>query len=176
MRPLFTEGMGRKKQQGKSLWSDEGIKYYKHAERRWKELYKNESAMKDMYGGFERWLNKYGRNIIVAKNSIKSLHSVISMWVHEKTNKQLEHRLSENEGEHDSDNEEEDGYCSDKGTNRLSISWSKEERDRVDGVEEEVRDSNKRRRESNDESDESDNNTNNTKGRGSKKRHHKRQR
>ena len=94
--------------------------------------------MKDMYGGFERWLNKYGRNIIVAKKSIKSLHSVISTWVHEKTNKQLEHRLSENEGEHDSDNVEEDGYCSDKGTNRLSISWSKEERDRVDGVEEEV--------------------------------------
>jgi hypothetical protein len=101
---------------------------------------------------------------------------VISTWVHEKTNKQLEHRLSENEGEHDSDIEEEDGYCSDKGTNRLSISWSKEERDRVDGVEEDVRDSNKRRRESNDESDESDNNTNNTKGRGSKKRHNRRQR
>ena len=68
--------------------------------------------------------------MIVAKNSTKSLHSVISTWVHEKNNKQLEHRLSENDGEHDSDNEEEDGYSSDKGTNRLSISWSKDERER----------------------------------------------
>ncbi len=67
LRPLFTEGVGRKKQQGKSLWSDEGIKYYKHAEQRQKELFKNESAMKEMYGGFERWLNKYGCDIIVAK-------------------------------------------------------------------------------------------------------------
>ena len=139
MRPLFTEGMGKKKQQSRSLWSDEEKKFYKHAERRWKELYKNESAMKDMYGGFENWLNKYGRNIIMAKNSTKSVHSVISTWVHEKNKKQLEHRLSENEGEHDSDNEEEDGYCSDKVTNRLSISWSKDERDQVDSrVEEEV--------------------------------------
>ncbi len=110
---------GWKKQQGKSLWSDEGIKNYKHAEQWWKELYKNESAMNEMYGGFARWLNKYGRDIIVAKKSTKSLHSVISTWVHEENNKQLENRPSENEGEHGSDNKEEDGYCSDKGTSRL---------------------------------------------------------
>jgi hypothetical protein len=31
LRPLFTEGTGKKKEQGKSLWSDEGMKYFKHA-------------------------------------------------------------------------------------------------------------------------------------------------
>ncbi len=32
LRPLLTEGVCRKNQQGKSLWSDEGIENYKHAE------------------------------------------------------------------------------------------------------------------------------------------------
>ena len=44
----------------------------------------NETAMKEMYGGFATWLNKYGRNIIGAKKLTKSLHSVISTWVHDK--------------------------------------------------------------------------------------------
>jgi hypothetical protein len=33
VRPLFTEGAGRKKEQGKSLWSDEGMKYFKCAKK-----------------------------------------------------------------------------------------------------------------------------------------------
>ncbi len=49
-----------------------------------------------------------------------------------------------------------DGYCSDKGINQLRINWSKDERDRVDRVEE-VRDNNKRRRGLDEVSDESDN-------------------
>jgi hypothetical protein len=28
---LFTGGKGKKKEQGKSLWSSEGLKYFKHA-------------------------------------------------------------------------------------------------------------------------------------------------
>ncbi|MBM3429201.1 MAG: hypothetical protein FJX95_10510 [Bacteroidetes bacterium] len=117
--------------------------------------------MNEMYGGFARWLNKNGRNIIVAKNQQKSLHSVVSTWVREKNNKQLENQPSENEGEHDSDNKEEDGYCSDKGTNQLSISWPKDEREWDDRVEVEVRDNKKKRREMDEESNESDNNMNN---------------
>jgi hypothetical protein len=31
--PLFTGGKGKKKEQGMSLWSDEGLKYYRHAEK-----------------------------------------------------------------------------------------------------------------------------------------------
>jgi hypothetical protein len=33
LRPLFTEGTGKKKEQGKSLWSDEGMKYFKRVEK-----------------------------------------------------------------------------------------------------------------------------------------------
>ncbi len=33
VRPLFTEETGREKEQGKSLWSDEGMKYFQRAER-----------------------------------------------------------------------------------------------------------------------------------------------
>jgi len=34
LRPLFTEGTGKKKEQGKSLWSDKGMKYFKWAKRK----------------------------------------------------------------------------------------------------------------------------------------------
>jgi hypothetical protein len=30
---LFTGGKGKKKEQGMSLWSDEGLKYFSHAEK-----------------------------------------------------------------------------------------------------------------------------------------------
>jgi hypothetical protein len=33
-RPLFTEGKGKKKEQGKSLWSGEGLKYFARAEKK----------------------------------------------------------------------------------------------------------------------------------------------
>ncbi len=33
VRPLFTERTGKKKEQGKGLWSDEGMKYFKRAEK-----------------------------------------------------------------------------------------------------------------------------------------------
>ncbi len=33
-----------------------------------------------MYGGFESWLNKYGKDITVGKNSNKTLHLVMVRW------------------------------------------------------------------------------------------------
>jgi hypothetical protein len=36
--------------------------------------------MRGIYGGFETWLNKYGKDLTVAKNSMKTLHSVIARW------------------------------------------------------------------------------------------------
>jgi hypothetical protein len=32
LQPLFIGGKGKKKEQGMSLWSDEGFKYFRHAE------------------------------------------------------------------------------------------------------------------------------------------------
>jgi hypothetical protein len=39
VKPLFTEGTGKKKEQGKSLWSDEGIKYCQRVEKTWRKVY-----------------------------------------------------------------------------------------------------------------------------------------
>jgi hypothetical protein len=75
---IITGGTGTKKEQGKSLWSDEGIKYLQHAEKTWKKVYKDEETMRGIYGGVEIWLNKYGKEIMFAKNSMKTLHSVIA--------------------------------------------------------------------------------------------------
>ncbi len=33
-----------------------------------------------MYGGFESWLNKYGKDIAVGKSSNKTLHLVMAWW------------------------------------------------------------------------------------------------
>jgi hypothetical protein len=33
LRPLFTGGKGKKKEQGMSQWSDEGLKYFRRAEK-----------------------------------------------------------------------------------------------------------------------------------------------
>ena len=45
LRPLFTEGTGKKKEQGKSLWSDKGIKYFERSEQKWKKIYRSETVI-----------------------------------------------------------------------------------------------------------------------------------
>jgi hypothetical protein len=65
LQPLFTGGKGKKKEQGMSLWSDEGLKYFRCAEKKWKEVYSDNEKKQMMYGEFENWLNMYGKNITV---------------------------------------------------------------------------------------------------------------
>ncbi len=84
--------------------------------------------MQMMYGGFESWLNKYGKDITVRKNSNKTLHLVMARWTLKdndmsRTTLELECNISKKE-------EEDDRYCSDKGSNLLSKTWSREERDK----------------------------------------------
>lgn len=156
LRPLFTEGRGKKKEQGKSLWSEKGIKYFKRAERKWRKVYQDETVMMELYSGFSAWLNKFGRDIIVAKNSTKSLHSVIATRMIKKVNKDDDDKSTDSEKENESDWEEEDGYCSDRGSNRLSLNWSKEEIDRNSPAEDGIRrNNNKRLSDENDDSDHS---------------------
>ena len=52
------------------------MKYYKRAEKVWRKVYKDETIMADLYRGFGKWLNTYGREIIVSKTSSKSLFGV----------------------------------------------------------------------------------------------------
>ncbi len=83
--------------------------------------------MRGIYGGFETWLNKYGKKITVAKNSMKTLHSVIARW----TSKD-EHKLgkSAEPESNESKDKKDKGYCLDKGKNLLSRTWSREEREK----------------------------------------------
>ncbi len=83
--------------------------------------------MRGISGGFETWLDKYGQEITVAKNSMKTLHSVIARW----TSKD-ERKLGKSvEPESDESKVEEDkGYCLDKGTNLLSRTGLREEREK----------------------------------------------
>ncbi len=107
---MFNEGTGKKKEQGKSLWSDEGMKYFKRAEKTWRKVYKNKEMMRGIYGGFETWLNKYGKAITFAKNSMKTLHSIIARWTSKdkcKLGKSAEPESNESEVEEDK------GYCLD---------------------------------------------------------------
>jgi hypothetical protein len=45
-----------------------------------REVYADDEKMQMMYGGFESWFNKYGKDITVGKNINKSLHLVMARW------------------------------------------------------------------------------------------------
>ncbi len=42
-------------------------------------MYADDEKMQMMYGGFESWLNKYGKDITVGKKSNKTLHLVVAL-------------------------------------------------------------------------------------------------
>ncbi len=70
--------------------------------------------MRGVYGGFGTWLNKNEKEITVANNSMKTLHYVIARWtskVERKSGKSAEPESNESE------DEEDKGYCLDKGNN-----------------------------------------------------------
>jgi len=109
------------------------MKYYKHTEKVWRKVYKDDTIMEDLYWGFNKWLNTYGREIIASKTSSKSLYLVLARWM-AKDNEDYNTSLGgteEVESNNGSDNDEEEGYFSDKGNNTLSIFFAKEERERM---------------------------------------------
>ncbi len=174
VRPLFTEGTGKKKEQGKSLWSDEGMKYFKHAEETWRKVDKDKETMRRIYGGFETWLNKYGKEITVAKNSMKTLHSVIARWTSKDKRKPGKSAESESD---ESKDKEDTGYCSDKGNNLLSRTWLREEREKQKRNEDrnDNRQCNNNKRKNNVNSSDSEDGEENVSGGGSRERLDKRQ-
>ena len=84
--------------------------------------------MQMMYSGFESWLNKYGKDITVGKNSNKTLHLVMARWTLKDND--MSRKTLELECNISKEEEEDDKYCSDKGYNLLSKTWSREERDK----------------------------------------------
>jgi hypothetical protein len=83
--------------------------------------------MRVIYEGFENWLNEYGKEMTVAKNSNKTLHSVLARWT-SKAKRNLE-KIAETEDVDSKDDEEDEGYSSDTGSNLLSKRWSKRDRE-----------------------------------------------
>ncbi len=59
-KPLFTGGKGKKKEDGMSLWSDQGMRYFKKTQGKWTSGYVNEVKKREMYAEFEQWLNEHG--------------------------------------------------------------------------------------------------------------------
>ncbi len=126
LQPLFTGGIGKKKEQGMSLWSDEGLKYFRRADKKWKEVYTDNEKKQMMYGEFENWLNMYGKNITVGKSN-KTLNSVLARRTLKDDDKLRKTVESKCVG---SEEEEEEGYNSDRGYNLLSKMWLREEREK----------------------------------------------
>jgi hypothetical protein len=81
-----------------------------------------------MYGGFESRLKKYGKDITIGKNSNKRLHLVMAWWTSKDND--MSRKTLELECNISKDEEEDNGYSSNKGYNLLSQTWSREERDK----------------------------------------------
>jgi hypothetical protein len=138
IRPLYTGGQGKRKELRKSLFSNEGVKFFKWAEKKWKETYKCENMMRILYHGFKDWLNDVGKQIKAGDDSSRTYHLVMVMWRAEETEDNKTKKggkavpsnnsdESTNESDEDNDNE---GYMLDSGLQLLSKNWSKEEMER----------------------------------------------
>ena len=124
------------------------MKYFKRAEKAWKKVYKDETMMVDLYRGFDKWLNNYGRQMIVSKNSSKSLFLVVATWTakDDMDNDNLAETEEVNPND-ESDEDEEEGYYSDTGCNNtLSITLAREEKERTTRNSDGIDNNNKKRR------------------------------
>ncbi len=110
------------------MWSGEGLKYFKRTGKKWGEVYADDEKMQMMYGGFESWLNKYGKDITVGKNINKTLHLVMVQWTSKDND--MSRKTLEFECNITKEEEEDDEYCSGKSYNLLSKLWSREKRDK----------------------------------------------
>ena len=110
------------------------MKYYRRTEKVWRKVYKDETIIKELYGGFDKWLHTYGREIIVSKTSSKSLQSVLARYITKddtNNNRGVEAGTDGVESINGSEDDEEDGYFSDKGNNTLSIIFAKDDMERI---------------------------------------------
>ena len=87
MKPIFTSGGGQKCVQGKSLWNKEGMRYFRSAEEKWKEIYDSEEDMKILYNGWEEWILSKGKEIKVGDGTRKTYHYVMGTWYDEETSR-----------------------------------------------------------------------------------------
>ena len=120
MKPHFTSGDGQKRVQGKSLWSKEGMKYFRDAETAWKDIYDSKEDMIVLYNGWEDWIMTKGKEFKVGDGSNKTFHYVMGSWYNEET-PESKKKNDESEGEDNSG--EEGGYSSDRAHSKHRGAW-----------------------------------------------------
>jgi hypothetical protein len=122
LKPVFTSGGGQKCHQGKSLWNKEGMRYFRSAEEKWKEIYGSEEDMKILYNGWEEWIASKGKEINVGDGTRKTFHYVMGTWYDKET---PESKETNDESEDEDGFGIESGYSSDRGRSRHNIAWQK---------------------------------------------------
>ena len=133
LRPLFSTGDGKKREVGKSLWNinfspshlnphysyyyslgkslwnNEGRRYFDDMERKWMNNYKSKAAMMRLYKRWDDWIETKGKEIRVGDGSKKTFHSVMGTW-HDKNDDETGGGTNDDIGEY----EENDGYSDPK--------------------------------------------------------------
>jgi hypothetical protein len=77
LKPLFTNGSGQKRTQGKSLWNLEGIKFYHRVGKKWRQVHDNKKNMRVLYNGWERWITTMGADIKIGDGLKKTFQTVM---------------------------------------------------------------------------------------------------
>ncbi len=54
-KPLFSHGEGRKRESGKTVWSNDGLEFYYTMEKNWREVYNTKEQCLALINGWENW-------------------------------------------------------------------------------------------------------------------------
>ncbi len=80
MRLFFTQGDGKKRTKGESLWNKEGMGFFSSAEEKWKEIYKDQESMSVVYNKWEKWNTSKGKGMKIGDGTWKTFHTVMGTW------------------------------------------------------------------------------------------------
>ncbi len=120
-KPRFSTGEGKKREEGKSLWNNEGKKYFRAMEGKWKKIYDSKEAMTVLYNMWDNWIESKGKEIQVGDGS-KTFHYVMGTWYDDDETGGLKD-TNDDIGE----DEDKDGYSSDRNHSRHRRAWMKGE-------------------------------------------------
>jgi hypothetical protein len=124
---LFTGGKGTKKEKGKTHWNKEGIKYFKRADAKYRELYKNKKLMDTVYYDWENWLMLHQNIMIAGESSRKTFHSIMGTWLIKDDDNNSKYVGKKGDLKDDSESEdvcEDDGGYHSDNNDRVKCSWA----------------------------------------------------
>ena len=120
VKPLFSTGDRKKREVGKSLWSNEGRKYFRDMAGKWKKIYDSKDAMIVLYNRWDDWIKMQGKEIQVGDGS-KTFHYVMGTWYDDDDDDETG-GLKDTNDEIDED-EDKDGYGSDGNHSKHRRAW-----------------------------------------------------